>query len=58
MYKEILRGINEKSKVVEVIIQRKWNLIVHILRSDCLQKSIIKGKISGKRGRGVDDMVS
>ena len=48
---EVLKPLGEKRRMGEVIVQRKKNWIVHIIRHDGLFKQVIEGSMEGKRGR-------
>jgi hypothetical protein len=45
--KEVLQRVKEKRNILHTIQGRKANWIVNILRSNCLLKHIIEGKIEG-----------
>ena len=46
---EVLRLVNEQRCLVHVIKQRQANWIGHVLRHDCLLKTVLKGKMEGKK---------
>jgi len=48
---EVLRLVQEQRSLVHVIKQRQANWIGHVLRHDCLLKTVLEGKIDGKRPR-------
>ena len=52
---EVLQGVKEKRKIVQIIKRRKNNWISHILRRKCLLKCVIEGNIesliTGAEGR-------
>ena len=45
--KEVLQRVKEKRNILHTIQGRKANWIVNILRSNCLLKHIIEGKLEG-----------
>ena len=47
----VLKIVEDKQRMVEVIIQRKKNWIGHVVRSDGLLREIIEEKMDGKRSR-------
>jgi len=49
---EVLSLVQEQRFLVHVIKQRQANWIGHVLRHDCLLKTVLEGKIEGKRPRG------
>jgi len=49
---EFLSLVNEQRCLVHVIKQRQANWIGHVLRHDCLLKTVLEGKMEGKRTRG------
>ena len=49
---EILKRVNEKKKLLQEIKSRKMQYMGHILRSQCLQKQLLEGKVEGRRKRG------
>ena len=49
---EVLSLVNEQRCLVHVIKQRQANWIGHVLRHDCLLKTVLEGKMEGKRTRG------
>jgi len=49
---EVLSLVKEQRCLVHVIKQRQANWIGHVLRHDCLLKTVLEGKIEGKRTRG------
>ena len=53
----LFRG-NEERNIQHTIKRRKTNWIGHILRRNCLQKHVIKGKIEGSDGEGDEEDVS
>ena len=44
----VLRRVKEERNILYAIKSRKCNWIVHILRSNCLLKHVIEGKIDGR----------
>ena len=50
--KEVLDIIGTKTSLIQTIKQRKLAYFGHISRRDGLQRSLLEGKINGKRGRG------
>jgi len=51
-YEEVLSLVQEQCSLMQVIKQRQANWIGHVLRHDCLLKTVLEGKIEGKRPRG------
>ena len=49
---EVLCLVQEQRSLTQVIKQRQANWIGHVLRHDCLLKTVLEGKIEGKRPRG------
>ena len=49
---EVLCLMQEQRSLMQVIKQRQANWIGHVLRHDCLLKTVLEGKIEGKRPRG------
>ena len=49
---EVLSLVNEQRCLVHVVKQRQANWIGHVLRHDCLLKTVLEGKMEGKRTRG------
>ena len=49
---EVLSLVKEQRCLVHVIKQRQANWIGHVLRHDCLLKTVQEGKMEGKRTRG------
>ena len=49
---EVLCLVQEQCLLVQVIKQRQANWTGHVLRHDCLMKTVLEGKIEGKRPRG------
>jgi len=49
---EVLSLVKEQRCLVHVIKQRQANWIGHVLRHECLLKTVLEGKIEGKRTRG------
>ena len=45
---EVLLRVNEQRNILHEIRKRKANRIGHILRSNCLLKQVIEGKIKGE----------
>ena len=45
---EVLLRVNEQRNILHEIRKRKANWIGHVLRSNCLLKQVIEGKIKGK----------
>ncbi|KAI5631681.1 reverse transcriptase (RNA-dependent DNA polymerase) domain-containing protein [Phthorimaea operculella] len=48
----LLNLVKEKRTIFNVIENRRGNMLGHLLRHDDLLKTIIEGKIEGRRGRG------
>ena len=49
---EVVRRVGEERSLVNTVIKRKKSWIGHVLRHDCLLKSVIEGRMEGKRCRG------
>src|SRR6218665_1393317 len=49
---QVLKKVEEKRSLIDIIRTRQKNWIGHILRGNCLQREIIEGRMEGKRGRG------
>jgi len=49
---EVLCLVQEQRSLLQVIKQRQANWIGHVLRHDCLLKTVLERKIEGKRPRG------
>jgi len=49
---EVLCLVQERRSLMQVIKQRQANWIGHVLRHDCFLKTVLEGKIEGKRPRG------
>ena len=49
---EVLRRVEEKRSFLKTLKRRRDNLIGHIMRHDGLMKTIVKGLVDGKRGKG------
>ena len=49
---EVLRCVGEHRSLVNTVIKRKKSWIGHVLRHDCLLKTVIEGRMKGKRCRG------
>src|SRR6218665_2744564 len=49
---ELLKKVEEKRSLMDIIRTRQKNLIGHILRGNSLQRVIMEGRMEGKRGRG------
>jgi hypothetical protein len=47
-YEEVLLRVSEQRNILHEIRKRKTNWIGHILRSNCLLKEVIEGKIKGR----------
>jgi hypothetical protein len=45
---EVLLRVSEQRNILHEIIKRKANWIGHILRTNCLLKEVIEGKIKGR----------
>jgi len=48
---EVLKKLEEKRSLVDIIRTRQKNWIWHILRGKSLQREIMEGRMEGKRGR-------
>ena len=49
---EVLFLVQEQRSLMQVIKQRQANWIGHVLRHDCLLKTVLEGKMERKRSRG------
>lgn len=49
---EVLRMVNEKRTILNTIENRRGKMIGHLMRHDNYFRTILEGKIKGKRGRG------
>ena len=49
---EVLRHVGGERSLVNTVIECKKSWIGHVLRHDCLLKSVIEGRMEGKRCRG------
>lgn len=49
---EVLEGIGEERTLLKIIRERQKKWIGHTLRGDNLVKTVIEGKMEGKRTRG------
>jgi len=49
-YEEVLYTIHEERNILNTIKRRKSSCIGHILRSKCLLKHVIEGKVGGRSG--------
>jgi hypothetical protein len=45
---EVLHGAKEDRNILQTIKRRKANCLGHILRRNCLLKSVIEGKLDGR----------
>ena len=45
---EVLQGVKEERNMVQTVKGRKGNWIGHSLRRNCLQESVIEGKVEGR----------
>ena len=52
---EVLRRVKEKRSLLKAL-KRRDTLISHIMRHDGLMKTIVKGLVDGKRGKGRPQM--
>ena len=48
----VLKIVGERQIMVDLIIQRKKNLIRHVARGEGLLREVIEGKMDGKKSRG------
>jgi hypothetical protein len=48
---EVLTIVDENRNLIDIIRRRQRNWIGHILRSDCLLREILEGKIQGKKSK-------
>jgi len=49
---EVFSLVQEQRSLIQVIKQRQANWIGHILRHDCLLKTVLEGMMEGKRPKG------
>jgi hypothetical protein len=49
---EVLRRVNEKRIILDIITRRQRNWIGHILRGNSLMKEILEGRLQEKRAKG------
>ena len=49
---EVLKKVEEKRSVMDIVRTRQKNCIGQILRGNSLQSEIMEGMMEGKRGRG------
>jgi len=49
---EVLKKVEEKRSLMDIIRTRQKNWIGHILRDNSLQREIMEGRMEGKRRRG------
>jgi hypothetical protein len=49
---EVLRRVGEERKLIDTIVRRKKNWIGHILRSNCMMRDVMEGRMDGRRPRG------
>jgi endonuclease/exonuclease/phosphatase family metal-dependent hydrolase len=49
---DVIKKMNVERRMMEVIRERKMKFCGHILRHDSIQKTLLEGKIEGKRARG------
>src|SRR6218665_2071333 len=49
---EILKMVDEKISLIGIIRSRQRNLLGHIMRGDSLLRTIIEGRMEGKKKRG------
>ena len=49
---EVLKKVEEKRSLMDIIRTRQKNWIGHILRGNSLEREIMEGRMEGKRGRG------
>ena len=49
---EVLDLVREERNLVDTILKRKKNWIGHIVRGEGLLKTVMEGRMEGKRGRG------
>ena len=49
---EVLKMVNEKRSLIDTIRGRQKNWICHILRGDSLLRTVLEGRMEGKRTRG------
>ncbi|KAI5636210.1 hypothetical protein NE865_11049 [Phthorimaea operculella] len=49
---EVLQLVKEKRALLRTIENRRGKMMGHLIRHDSFLKTIIEGKVEGKRGRG------
>jgi len=49
---EVLKRVEEKRSLMDIIRTRQKNWIGHILRGNSLQRELMEGRMEGNRGRG------
>jgi hypothetical protein len=49
---EILRKVKIQKRLMEEIMKRKTTFCGHIMRHDTIQRTLLEGKVEGKRARG------
>jgi len=49
---KVLKKVEEKGSLMDIIRTRQKNWIGHILRGNSLQREIMEGRMEEKRGRG------
>ena len=52
MNEEVLTAVGEERCIVQAILKRKNNWIGHVMRGDSLLKTVIEGRMLGKKPRG------
>jgi hypothetical protein len=50
--KDVLRIVGEKRSLMETVRRRQKNWIGHVLRGDCLLRTVLEGRLQGKHQRG------
>ena len=48
----MLRRINCKDRLLDILNRRKLKFIGHVMRSESLEKNLLTGMVIGNRGRG------
>jgi ribosomal 50S subunit-associated protein YjgA (DUF615 family) len=49
---DVIKKMNGERHIMEVIRERKMKFCGYLLRHDSIQKTLLQGKIEGKRARG------
>lgn len=49
---EVLKRIGEDRQILNKIKSRKMNWLGHVMRRECLLRTVVEGMVEGRRGRG------